>query len=135
MDATLIDSCVLLDLITEDPKWADWSASQISAAANRGILVINPVIYSEVSVGFDTIERMEEIFTPDQFELREISREAAFLAGKCFLQYRKRGGKKTLPLPDFFIGAQAAVENLPLITRDSNRFKTYFPTVKLICPK
>ncbi len=131
---TLVDSCVLLDVITEDPRWFTWSADQLSAAANRGRIAINPVIYAEVSIRFETIEALDEVLSPDTFAFRPFSREIAFLAGKCFLQYRSRGGAKTTPLPDFFIGAHAAIERLPLVTRDTGRFETYFPTVELVAP-
>ena len=132
--AALVDSCVLLDVFTEDPAWFDWSSGALSRQADRGTLAINAVIYSEVSVRFARIEELESILTPDVFEYRPIPREASFLAGKCFLRYRRRGGDRTLPLPDFLIGAHAAVEKLPLITRDTGRFRSYFPTIELICP-
>ena len=135
MRPVMVDSCVLLDILTEDPKWFSWSAGQLAKAASNGILVVNPIIFSEVSITFDSIEAMDELFSPDCFDYRPISKEAAFLAGKYFLNYRKRRGTKTLPLPDFFIGAQAAIEKLPLLTRDAKRFKTYFPTVELITPQ
>ena len=132
--AVMIDSCVLLDIFTEDKTWFQWSSSVLAEQADRGVLVINPVIYAEVSVRFERIEELETILTSDVFEYRGIPREAAFLSGKCFLQYRRRGGGKTLPLPDFLIGAHAAVEQLPVVTRDAKRFQTYFPSVTLICP-
>ncbi len=132
--AVMVDSCVLLDVFTEDPKWFQWSSSSLARQADAGGLVINPVIYSEISVRFDRIEELEAILTPDAFEYRPIPREAAFLAGKCFLRYRRGGGAKSLPLPDFLIGAHAAVEGLALLTRDCSRFRAYFPSVKLICP-
>ncbi len=131
---TMVDSCILLDVFTEDLKWFEWSSHALSEQADSGMLVVNPAIYAEVSIRFSRIEELESLLPPDVFEHRPIPREAAFLAGKCFLKYRRRGGKKALPLPDFLIGAHAAVENLPLITRDAKRFQTYFPTVKLICP-
>lgn len=130
----LVDSCVLLDIFTEDPVWFAWSSDTLARQAGRDTLVINSVIYAEASVRFGSIEELESILTPDVFEYRPIPREAAFLAGKSFLRYRRRSGSKTLPLPDFLIGAHAAVEELPLITRDPRRFRTYFPTVSLICP-
>lgn len=133
--AVMVDSCVLLDVITDEPRWSEWSSFALAQQANRGTLVINPVIYSEVSVRFERIEQLEPFLTPDIFEYRPIPREAAFLAGKCFLRYRRRGGEKTLPLPDFLIGAHAAVEKLPLVTRDAQRFRTYFPGLSLICPE
>jgi predicted nucleic acid-binding protein len=132
--AALVDSCVLLDVLTEDPKWFAWSSDALSQQAETGSLVVNPVIYAEVSVRFQRIEELESVLTRDVFEYRPIPREAAFLAGKCFLRYRRRGGARTMPLPDFLIGAHAAVERLPLLTRDPSRFRTYFPTVALISP-
>jgi predicted nucleic acid-binding protein len=132
--AALVDSCVLLDVLTEDPKWFAWSSDALSQQAETGSLVVNPVIYAEVSVRFQRIEELESVLTRDVFEYRPIPREAAFLAGKCFLRYRRRGGARTMPLPDFLIGAHAAVERLPLLTRDPARFRTYFPTVALISP-
>lgn len=134
MNAAMVDTCVLLDVVTEDPKWSRWSAGMLQQVADAGLLVINPVIYSELSVGFERIEDIEHLFGPEIFEYRAIPREAAFLAGRCFLEYRRRGGTKAIPLPDFFIGAHASVESLPLVTRDESRFRTYFPQLKLICP-
>ncbi len=134
MTAAMVDSCVLLDILTEDPEWFDWSAAALAGQADRGLLVINPVIYAEVSIRFVRIEELETALPFDAFEYRTIPREAAFLAGKCFLKYRRRGGAKDTPLPDFFIGAHAAVEKLDLITRDTGRFEKYFPSVTLIRP-
>ena len=132
--AVLVDSCVLLDVFTEDPRWFAWSSSALADQADRGTLIVNPVVYAEVSIRFERIEELEEALAPELFEYRAIPREAAFLAGKCFLRYRRRGGGKALPLPDFLIGAHAAVEGLALLTRDPARFRTYFPTVALIGP-
>jgi len=131
---TIVDSCVLLDVLTEDPDWFEWSADALAGAADGGLLVINPIIYAEVSIGFERIEDLEAAL-PDSFVvLRPIPREAAFLAGKCFVKYRRRGGTRIAPLPDFLIGAHAAVENMPLVTRDAARFGSYFPSVELIEP-
>ena len=135
MIGTLVDSNIILDLFTKDSHWFDWSANQIGQAAEAGPLIINPIIYSEISISFESLEDLEESLSPDLFEKRPIPWEACFLAGKCFVKYRKRGGAKALPLPDFFIGAHAAVEGLTLLTRDANRYKTYYPTVKLIHPE
>jgi predicted nucleic acid-binding protein len=132
--AALVDSCVLLDIFTEDPRWFAWSSQVLAQEAERGQLVINPVVYAETSVRFERIEELEAILTPDVFDYRPIPREAAFLAGKCFLRYRRRGGHRTLPLPDFLIGAHAAVEGIPVITRDPARFRSYFPRLALVCP-
>ena len=132
--AVVVDSCVLLDIFTEDTRWLAWSAGALADAADRGEIILNPVIYAEVSIGFDRIEELESLLPADVFAYQPIPREAAFLAGKCFLKYRRRGGAGTAPLPDFFIGAHALVAGLPLITRDEKRFKDYFPTLNLIAP-
>jgi predicted nucleic acid-binding protein len=132
--AVFVDSCVLLDIFTEDPEWFDWSAAALQKVADDGPLVINPVVYAEISVRFERIEELEATLDKAAFDYRTIPREAAFLAGKIFLRYRRAGGKKMLPLPDFLIGAHAAVERLPLLTRDVRRFRTNFPTLRLISP-
>ena len=129
-----MDSNVLLDVLENDPHWHAWSAEQLRQAADSSVLIINPIIYAEISVGFARIEELEGIVTPDIFERRPLPWEAAFLAGKCFLRYRKQGGVRRSPLPDFFIGAHAAVEGLTLLTRDATRYRTYFPTLSLIAP-
>ena len=134
MKSFLVDSCVLLDLLTEDADWFAWSSKVLAEAADDGWLVINPVIYAEISIGFERIEDLEAALPGDYIRWRSLPREAAFLAGKCFLQYRRRGGLRTAPLPDFFIGAHAAVEQMPLITRDVARFQTYYPKLPLIQP-
>lgn len=130
----LVDSCVFLDIFTRDPKWFDWSSQALAKTANEGTIVLNPVIYAEISIRFERIEELETLLPADVFEHRPIPREAAFLAGKCFLDYRRRGGQKSMPLPDFFIGAHAAIARLDLVTRDTKRFREYFPGMKLICP-
>lgn len=130
----LVDSNVLLDLLEEDARWYDWSAGHLQRAADHSTLIINPVIYAEVSVGFQRIEELEAVLQPELFQRRPIPWEAAFLAGKCFLRYRKLGGNRRSPLPDFFIGAHAAVEGLTLLTRDAARYRTYFPSLALIAP-
>jgi len=132
--AVFVDSCVLLDLLTEDPRWFPWSAAAFEKAADDGPLVINAIVYAEVSVGFQRIEEVEAALTVGGLELRPTPREAAFLAGMAFLRYRRAGGTKQAPLPDFFIGAHAAVEGLPLLTRDTRRFRDHFPTLRLISP-
>jgi len=133
MDA-MVDSCILLDVFSEDPKWFDWSSSALAEQAERGRIVVNPVIYAESSVRFQTIEELETLLSPEVFDYRPIPREAAFLAGKCFVRYRRRGGAKATVLPDFLIGAHAAVERLPLLTRDPARFRDYYPSIELVCP-
>jgi len=135
MPDILVDSNVLLDVLTEDPAHFAWSSGTIEQAAQDHILVINPIIYAEVSIGFDRIEDLDAALPENLVERRPIPWEAAFLAGKCFVKYRERGGAKRSPLPDFFIGAHAAVEELTLLTRDASRYRTYFPTVRLIAPE
>lgn len=130
----LIDSNVLLDVLEEDLNWFDWSSQALARAADSGTLVINPIIYAEVSIGFETIEGLEALLSAAEFLRAPLPWEAAFLAGKCFLQYRRQGGLGRSPLPDFFIGAHAAVEGLMLVTRDATRYRTYFPSVHLIDP-
>ena len=134
MAGTLVDSNVILDVLTEDPRWYAWSSTALAQCANEGPLYINPIIYAEVSIGVATIEEMEEVLSPESFPRLPIPLEAAFLAGKAFLQYRKRKGTKFTPLPDFFIGAHAAVAGLQLLTRDSRRYRTYFPSMEIIAP-
>ncbi|WP_135470377.1 type II toxin-antitoxin system VapC family toxin [Crenalkalicoccus roseus] len=131
---TLVDTNVLLDLVTENPAWADWSQRQLEAAAVRGPILINDVVYAELSVGFLRMEEVEETLAIAQVETASIPREALFLAGKVFQRYRAGGGTRTGVLPDFFIGAHAAVARLPLLTRDVRRYRSYFPTVTLIAP-
>lgn len=133
--ATLIDSNVLLDIFTEDPKWLEWSSNALAAAAESGVLLINPIVYAEVSVRFSRIEDLDEALAPEDFRRAPLPWTAAFLAGKAFLAYRRNRGTASTPLPDFFIGAHAAVEDLVLLTRDPARYTTYFPTVKLQAPR
>ncbi|HDM10045.1 MAG: PIN domain-containing protein [Deltaproteobacteria bacterium] len=134
MKGVLVDSNVILDLFLDDPVWADWSERILERYLVRSILYINPIIYSEVSIAFNLIEDLEAAIARTGFQMLEIPKEALFLAGKVFLKYRKRGGVKRSPLPDFYIGAQAAVLDLQLITRDISRYRSYFPTVNLITP-
>jgi len=131
---TLVDTNVLLDVLTEDPVWLDWSTEMLVAAAEAGPLWINPVIYAEVSVRFSRIEDLEEALPTEDYGRAQLPWEAAFLAGKAFLQYRRSGGPRISPLPDFFIGAHAAVAEIHLLTRDAGRFQTLFPTVHLVTP-
>ena len=134
MNGYLVDSNVILDLLLNDPDWADWSESTLSKYGDINTLFINLVIYTEISIGFERIEALEKAMQIAAFQMLEIPKEALFLAGKAFLQYKKRKGSRISPLPDFYIGAQAAVMNLDLITRDENRYRTYFPTINLITP-
>ncbi|WP_370020737.1 type II toxin-antitoxin system VapC family toxin [Planotetraspora sp. GP83] len=131
---TLVDSCVLLDIATNDAKWADWSDHAVAQARDEGRVVINPVVYAEVSVGFSTIEAFDQVLPPEDFEREDVPYEAAFLAGKAHLAYRRRGGEKRSPLPDFFIGAHAAVRKYRLLTRDPARYRTYFSGLEVIAP-
>ena len=135
MRGLLVDSKVLLDIFEDDPVWAQWSEEMLGRFSATHILCINPVIYAEVSVGFQRIEELEAAIIGSGVRMLEIPREALFLAGKVFVEYRRRGGAKISPLPDFFIGAHAAVEGIELLTRDESRYKSYFPTVKLILPR
>ena len=130
----LVDTCVLVDVLQNDPEWAGWSISQMRAQASMHALVINPVIYAEISLSFSTLEALDDVVATLALELREIPRPALFLAAKAYAQYRKRGGSKLQVLPDFFIGAHAAVEGWHLLTRDASRFRTYFPTLNLVAP-
>jgi predicted nucleic acid-binding protein len=131
---TLVDSCVLLDVITGDERWADWSAEQISVAMDAGRVVINPLIYAEVSVGYETVEELEELLPASEYEREPLPYVAGFAAGKAFLRYRRSGGDKRSPMPDFYIGAHAAVAGYRLLTRDIHRYRTYFPTMDIIAP-
>lgn len=131
---TLVDTNVLLDVVTDNAEWAEWSQRQLEAAAVRGPVMINDAVYAELSVGFLRMEELDEVLGIAQVETAPIPREALFLAGKVFQRYRSGGGTRTGVLPDFFIGAHAAVAQLPLLTRDVRRYRTYFPTVRLIAP-
>ena len=130
----LVDSNVILDIVTEDNKWFEWSSDALAKVAETHMLVINPIIYAEVSIGFHRIEDVEAVLAPTFFRRDPLPWEAAFLAGKCFLAYRKRGGRKSSTLPDFFIGAHAAIAHIPLLTRDVSRYRTYFPKLKIVAP-
>lgn len=134
MTAVLVDSNVLLDVASEDPQWGTWSASTLEEVAESSPLVINPIIYAEVSIRYERIEELEEALPHDLFRREPLPYEAAFLAGKAFLGHRRRGGRRTTPLPDFYIGAHAAVARYRLLTRDAARYRTYFPTLELISP-
>jgi predicted nucleic acid-binding protein len=134
MTAILVDSNVLLDVMTEDSRWLAWSAGAIAGAADSSRLVINPVIYAEVSVRYSRVEDLDTALPKTMFDREAIPYEAAFLAGKAFLRYRRLRGTKHSPLPDFFIGAHAAVAGYRLMTRDPARYRTYFPKLTLIAP-
>lgn len=132
--ATLVDANVLLDVLTDDPEWAGRSGDALARAADEGLVAINPIIYAEVSVGYGRIEDLERALPPDVFERRPLPWAAAFLAGKCFVRYRRAGGIRRSPLPDFYIGAHAAIEGLTLLTRDPRRYRAYLPRLALATP-
>jgi predicted nucleic acid-binding protein len=134
MRPTLVDSNVIFDVGEGDPVWRVWSEAAIRRCLDEGLLVINSIIYAEVSVGYRTVEEVEAVLPTDLYRREPLPYDAAFLAGKSFLAYRRRGGRRTAPLPDFYIGAHAAVSGYRLLTRDVQRFQTYFPTVALITP-
>ena len=129
---TLVDTNVILDVITDDPKWHDWSSNALRDAAERTTLAINPIIFAEVSMKFDRIEDADRALV--DFERRLLPYEAGFLAGKAFLAYRRRGGAKRSPMPDFYVGAHAVVERMRLLTRDATRYRTYFPALEIVAP-
>ncbi len=132
--ATLVDSCVLLDVLGEDPVWRDWSEGALADALDAGPVVINALVYAEVSVRFARIEELDAVLPPSDFRREALPWGAAFLAGKAFVRYRRNGGGKRSPLPDFYIGAHAAVAGHRLLTRDATRYRTYFPRVTLLSP-
>lgn len=134
MSRVLVDSNVLLDVLTDDPNWYEWSAGQLNQCAAHADLCINPIIYAEVSVGFARIEELDQALSPVDFIRLELPWEAGFLAGKAFLRYRRARGRRTSPLPDFYIGAHAAIEGMPLLTRDARRYRSYYPGLELRCP-
>jgi predicted nucleic acid-binding protein len=134
MTPVLVDSNVILDVSYRDPDWGLWSREAIARVATTAQLVINPIIYAEISIGYTSIEELEDLVPVAVFRREPLPNEAAFLAGKSFLEYRRRGGHRTSPLPDFYIGARAAVRRYRLLTRDVPRYRTYFPTVALIAP-
>lgn len=134
MSRVLVDANVLLDVLTDDAQWVDWSAAQLDACAKHAELCINPIIYAEVSVGFERIEELDDALPPDTFTRLELPWDAGFLAGKAFVQYRRAKGSRSSPLQDFYIGAHAAIEGMALLTRDARRFRTYYPKLELICP-
>jgi predicted nucleic acid-binding protein len=135
MNGVFIDSCVLLDLFTDDPSWAEWSERILERYSQTNTLYINSIVYTEVSISFKKIEEIEKALIELNIKVLEIPREALFLAGKTFLKYRKNKGTKTSPLPDFFIGAHVTVSKFDLITRDTNKYTTYFPQVRLVHPE
>jgi predicted nucleic acid-binding protein len=134
LGSTLVDSNVILDVATEDGDWVDWSAAMLAEAGQRGPLVINPLIFAEVSARYATVEALDDALPLEYYKREALPWAAAFLAAKCFEVYRRRGGVKRSPLPDFYIGAHAAVAGLTLLTRDARRYRTYFPKLRIIAP-
>ena len=134
MAATFVDSNVILDIVTEDPEWLDWSAAALERSAEAGRLVINPIVYAEVAMGFTTIEDLDDSVPENYFAREPLPWDAAFLAGQAFLKYRKQGGARVHRLPDFYIGAHAAIAGYTLLTRDPRRYRTYFPKLRLVAP-
>ncbi len=131
----LVDTNVILDVVENDLHWAAWSQAQLEAASLKYTLLINPVIYAELSIAYQRIEELEAMLKRAELRLESLPREALFLAGRVFLKYRQRKGTKSGVLPDFFVGAHAAVSGIPLLTRDVGRYRTYFPSLKLITPE
>ncbi len=134
MTVVIVDTNVLLDVVTNDAKWAEWSLHQMETASRGRRLVINAVVFAELSIGFKRIEEVDDVLADAGIDVIDIPRAALFLAGKAFVQYRGRGGVRSGVLPDFFIGAHAVVESVPLLTRDAARYRTYFPGLHLIAP-
>ena len=132
--ATLVDSNVILDVVYGDSEWTDWSAAMISSAAQSGRIVINPLVYAEVSCGYERIEELDRALPAEYFAREPLPWAAGFLAGKAFLSYRRRGGIRTTPLPDFYIGAHAAIAGYALLTRDPKRYRDYFPRLRILAP-
>ena len=132
--STLVDSNVLIDVLSEDARWFEWSAQALARAAEHGTLAINPIIYAEVGIGYATPAQIDAVLPTDRFARLALPFAAGFVAGRVFLTYRRRGGARQSPLPDFYIGAHALVEGHTLLTRDPARYRTYFPKLKLICP-
>lgn len=131
---TLVDSNVLLDIVTDDPTWSAWSSNALAEAFDHGRVVVNPIVYAEVSVSFDLIENLDDALPATQFLREPLPYAAGFLAGKAFLAYRRRGGSRPTPLPDFYIGAHAAVSGYRLLTRDAQRYRTYFAGLDVLAP-
>lgn len=134
MTPVLVDSNVILDVATRDAAWEAWSSEALARAADQAVLVINPIIYAEVSIAFGRIEDLEDALPADIFRRDGLPWEAAFLAGRSFLSYSRRGGTKSTPLPDFYVGAHAAIAGFRLLTRDARRYRNYFPRLELITP-
>jgi predicted nucleic acid-binding protein len=134
VEITLVDSNVILDIVTEDPNWMDWSAAALARQADAGALVVNPIVYAEVAAGFKRIEDLEAALPENYYQRQALPWEAAFLAGRSFVRYRRRGGRRQSPLPDFYIGAHALVGGMTLLTRDAKRYRAYFPKLRIVAP-
>ena len=134
MKPVLVDSDVILDVATGDPVWSVWSDQALARLADKSVLVINPLIYAEVSVRYESVEELDAVLPPDVYRREALPWEAAFLAGKAFLEYRRRGGAGRSPIPDFYIGAHATIAGYRLLTREGPRYRTYFPALELIVP-
>jgi predicted nucleic acid-binding protein len=132
---TLVDSNVLLDVILNDAQWGRWSDERLVEAFNRGTVAINPIIFAEIASAFENQQELDARFRPGEYERRPLPWNAAVVVARAFVKYRRRGGSKTSPLPDFYVGAQAEVERLTLLTRDATRYRTYFPNIQLIAPE
>lgn len=130
----LVDTNVLVDVLQDDPQWADWSIGQLRAQARVHALAINPIVYAELSLSFSSVEALDSVVARMELTLHEVPRPALFLAGKAFAQYRRRGGAKAQVLPDFIIGAHAAVSGWSLLTRDATRYRSYFPALRVVAP-
>jgi predicted nucleic acid-binding protein len=135
LSPVLVDTNVLIDVLHRDPIWAPWSDANLERVADEAVLVINPIVYGELSLGFASIEELDIALEPHLVEREGLPYAAAFLAGRAFLEYRRRGGSRTSPVPDFYIGAHAAVAGYRLLTRDATRYRTHFPTLELIAPE
>jgi predicted nucleic acid-binding protein len=135
MTDTLADTNVLIDVVDEDSAWLDWSRRRLADAADEGSVVVNQVVYAELAASYVSAESLDAMLHRDQFHRENLPWDAAYMAGIAFLEYRRRGGKRSSPLPDFFIGAHAAVRGYTLLTRDRGYYATYFPTLKIISPE
>ncbi len=132
--STLVDSNVIIDVLSEDRRWFEWSAAALAAAAERSALCINPIVYAEVAVGYSSADAVDSVLPEERFERLPLPFEAAYLAGRAYLAYRRKGGTRSSPLPDFYIGAHAVAEGHTLLTRDPARYRTYFPKLRLVSP-
>jgi predicted nucleic acid-binding protein len=134
LNGVLVDSNILIDIGTAGREWGGWSSNALAEAAEHTRLLINPIIFAEVSIGYDNVQDLERALPEELYEREPLPWEAAFLAGKCFVNYRRRGGQRTAPLPDFYIGAHATVRSLAILTRDASRYRTYFPKLPILGP-